>query len=373
MKRTVIGLLALASVMMLVACGGGNKADKGDWDGSNLRVILVTDGSGIDDKSFNASTWRGILRFFGETPPNLTRFNKNYSNIHSPLTDQITNNLAMASDEHPDLIIGTGFTFTDPIQAVARNFPNQNYFLVDSPVDLMPNLRSAVFSEHEGAFLAGVAIASRAKADGIVNPAFGFLGGMQADVIERFHVGYVQGIWSVLPGAEIRDFYAGSWGAPEIGKTKAREWFDTGVYAIFAAAGGTGSGVIAQAKEHRIDGRNVWAIGVDSDQYEDGIYVDAQGNQTSAVFTSAMKLVENAVYDVLVLLENGAFEGGIAYYDLANNGLDISKRNAAITPVISAEVNVLRQRIIDGEMVVYPTYREALRAGLAPAGLTMPL
>lgn len=372
MNKTAMGLLAVASVMMLVACGG-SKADHSDWDGSNLKVVLVTDGSGIDDKSFNASTWRGILRFFGETPPRLTRLNINYSTIHSPLTDQIYNNLAMASDEHPDLIIGTGFTFADPIQVVARNFPENNYFLVDTAIEGIPNLRTAVFSEHEGAFLAGVAIASRAKADGIENPAFGFLGGMQADVIERFHVGYAQGIWSVLPGAEIRDFYAGSWGAPEIGKTKAREWFDTGVYAIFSAAGGTGSGVIAQAKEHRIDGHNVWAIGVDSDQYDDGIYVDGQGRETSAVFTSAMKLVENAVFDVLTLLEAGKFEGGVALYNLTNNGLDISRRNTAMTPAIITAVDSLRQRIILGDIVVYPTYREALRAGLVPAGLAMPL
>ncbi len=372
MRKTMMSLLVLAVVFALMACGGA-KVDHSDWDGSNLTVVLVTDGSGIDDKSFNAATWRGILRFFDETPPRLTRLNKSYSTVHSPQMDQIYNNLAMASDEQPDLIIGTGFNFADPIQTAARNFPSQNYFLVDTAVEDIPNLRTAVFSEHEGAFLAGVAVASRAKEDGIANPVFAFLGGMQGDVIERFHVGYAQGVWSVLPGAEIRDFYAGSWGAPEIGKTKAREWFDTGVYAVFAAAGGTGSGVIAQAKEHRIDGRNVWAIGVDSDQYDDGLYKDAQGNETSAVFTSAIKLVENAVFDVLTLLENGGFEGGVVYYNLANDGLDISHRNVAMTPEIIKSVDELRMRIIAGEITVYPTYREALRAGLVPAGLSLPL
>jgi basic membrane protein A len=347
-KRIGAWIVVGAVFSLLIGCQAKDKTDRTMDDGL-VSAVLVTEGMGIDDRSFNASAWRGMMRFIN-TQPYYTQNMKEslIKTIHASGMDQIENSLSLASDELSSLVVGAGFQFADPMRRVAQHYPAQYFLLVDAAIDSLPNVRSTVFSEYEGAYLAGVAIALKALQDGIDNPSFGFLGGMETQVTIGFLMGFRQGLLSVLPQAPLRSFYAGSWGAPEIGKTKAREWFDTGVYAIFAAAGGTGSGVIAQAKEHRLDGHDVWVIGVDSDQYDDGIY----GEEVSVVFTSVLKLVENAVYDSLILLEHGQFSGGVVQYNLANNGVGLSTRHESYSPAIAVAVSLIADKIISGEIVV---------------------
>jgi basic membrane protein A len=178
-------------------------------------------------------------------------------------------------------------------------------------------------------------------------------------------MGYIQGVRSVIPDAPIVDYYANDWGAPEKAKTQAKNWYDAGVYMIYSAAGGTGGGTIAQAKEYRTQNKNVWAIGVDSDQYAEGIYSGTK----SAVITSMIKRVEAASLYALKAAETGTFKGGEVLIDMAMDGADFAKTNPELSPDIIAKIETVKAAIVSGKIKVLGTYKDAQAQGVAPAGL----
>ena len=141
--------------------------------------------------------------------------------------------------------------------------------------------------------------------------------------------------------------------------------YDQGVYCIFAAAGGSGLGVIAQAKEERLAGKNVWAIGVDSDQYEDGVYTDGQ----SAVLTSMLKMVENSTVDALNKVAGNKWEGGVVTQNMANGGVGYAKTNPELKKSALDAADKAAEAILAGTIVVDKTYAAAQAKGIAPAGL----
>ncbi|PIE97604.1 MAG: BMP family ABC transporter substrate-binding protein [Treponema sp.] len=366
LKKISIFMLGAALVFTLVACPKSEEKEAGENVSDGIPTMrLVTDKTGISDKSFNASAWKGILNFYGDSIDNTTKRGKKYDVVTCPTQDAYLSVLKSTSDQEFDLVCMTGFTFADSAQAVAELYPNQKYMIADVTWLSAPNLMQIAFAEHEGSYLVGLATALKAKEDGIVNPKFGFIGGMPGSTITKFEIGYIQGIKAVFPDAEILDYYANDWGKPELAKTQAKNWFDSGVYAIFSAAGATGNGTIAQAKEYRMNDKNVWAIGVDSDQYEAGLYADGE----SAVLTSMLKKVDMATKYALDSVKDGTFKGEKVVLDLAKEGLGFSVKNKALSESIVAEVESAKKDIIAGNIKVFATYAAALEAGVAPEGL----
>lgn len=363
LKRTVkLGLL-MTSIALLFSCGTSAK-NKAGLDGSgDITTILVDEGSGIDDRSFNQSAWKGITSYYGDTPENPTKKNVLYKEIYAATPDIRLPNVRLASDEAPDLIVATGFTFASVIKEVAMEYKNQSYLMIDDNSFSLPNVRSVVFAEQEASYLVGMAIALKAKEEGVTEPKFGFIGGIPGPVLTRFEVGYVQGILSVLPNAQFFDYYANDWAKPELGKVQAKAWYDAGVYAIFTAAGSTGNGAISQAKEYRDMGKNVWVIGVDSDQYEDGLYGDLS---QSAVFTSAIKRVDITTLDTLNRIKDGSFKGETVIYSLKDGGVDYSTRNSSLNSNIIKLVNAAKEDIKSGKVKVFATYESAVKSGNFP-------
>ena len=354
MKKRYLILFACILGIALFAAGCRRDSTQAAAD-DGITVRLLTDATGIDDRSFNAAAWRGILEFYGDTWANQARRGRLYDVITAQTGDMYVPNLRTATDERHDLIITTGFTWADALGTVAAQNPGQNYLIVDVDWVGQPNVMQAVFAEHEGSFLVGVAAALKSIEDGIANPRFGFIGGVPGATITKFHVGFIQGVMAVLPNAQFVDFYTNDWGAPAMAMTQARNWYDSGVYAIFSAAGGSGNGTIAQAREYRQAGRNVWAIGVDSDQHEEGLY-----NATdSAVLTSMLKRVEACVIYAIRAVEQGNFSGRIITFDLSADGVGYATTNSAMTASIVSEVEQYRQRIVSGQIRVIPTYAEA--------------
>jgi basic membrane protein A len=139
------------------------------------------------------------------------------------------------------------------------------------------------------------------------------------------------------------------------------------VYCIFSAAGFTGSGTIAMAKEYRAAGKNVWAIGVDSDQFEDGIYDTAKGK--SAVLTSMIKRVESATLYALKAVKAGTFKGGVVVFDTKSDGVGFSDKNPELGKAIVDKVNAVKKDIIAGKIKVYVKYADAKAAKAVPADL----
>jgi basic membrane protein A len=334
--------------------------------GEGITVRLLTDAVGVDDRSFNASAWLGILEFYGDTWANPRQRGISYDWVTAQNHDMFLPNLMQATDEGYDLIVVTGFLWAPALARVAAENPHQNYLIVDVGRLQLPNVMQAVFAEHEGSYLVGVAAALKAIEDGIINPRFGFIGGVADAVITRFQVGYVQGILSVIPDAQIVDFYVGSFREPGLAKIQAMNWFDSGVYAIYSAAGASGNGAIAQAKEYRAAGRNVWAIGVDADQFEEGIFNDTG---ESAVLTSMLKRVEKSVLHALNAVDNNSFKGEVILFDLKNDGVGYSTANAALNRDIVEKIEIVKSQIISGEITVVSTLAEAMRLPGFPQNL----
>ena len=320
-----------------------------------ITVRLLTDATGIDDKSFNAAAWRGILEFYGDEWGAARKRGSLYDVMTAQTQDMYIPNLRQATDEGYDLIVATGFTWDNAMEQVARNNPRQKYMIVDVDWLSAPNVMQAAYAEHEGSYLVGAAAALKALEDGISNPRFGFIGGVAGAVITKFQVGFVQGVLSVIPDAEFVDYYVNSWGEPALAKTQAKNWYDSGVYAIYSAAGGSGNGTIAQAKEYRAAGKNVWAIGVDSDQYEEGRY----NARESAVLTSMLKKVEASLLHCLHAVRNNTFKGEVITFDLAKGGVDYSDTNPALGEDIVARLEEIKQQIINGAIMVAATNAEA--------------
>jgi basic membrane protein A len=362
MKKIIASLMVL--LVTFAVFTGCAKKDEAKKD-ARPTIRLITDATGIDDKSFNAAAWRGILAYYGDTWENQANRGKLYDVVTCQTQDQYIPNLKLASDEKYDLICVTGFTFADALGEVSKLYPKQNYMIVDVDWVNQPNVMQYVFAEHQGSYLVGVAAALKAQADKIKNPKFGFIGGVPGATITKFEIGYIEGIKSVIPNASIVDYYANDWGKPELAKAQAKNWYDSGVYVIYSAAGGTGNGTIAQAKEYRSQGKNVWAIGVDSDQYEEGVYTDGK----SAVLTSMLKSVETATLNALKAVEAKSFTAGVTVLDMKSNGINFSDKNTELGADIVAKVNAVKQDIIDGKVTVHATYKDALAAKAVPEGL----
>ena len=361
MKKFVFCLIFCGIIAASVFSGGQRQP----LSTGEPTVRLLTDATGVDDKSFNAAAWRGILTFYGDSWQNPSKRGSLYDWVTAQTEDYYIPNIRQATDEGYDLIVTTGFTFADALETVAAQNPEQNYLIVDVDWVNLPNVMQAVYSEHEGSYLVGVATALKAKADGIANPRFGFIGGKPGAVITKFEVGYIQGILSVIPNARILDYYVNDWGRPDLAKTQAKNWYDSGVYAIYSAAGNSGNGTIAQAKEYRAAGRNVWAIGVDSDQHEEGLYNATE----SAVLTSMLKRVETSLIYALRAVQNGSFRGEVILFDLKADGVGYSSSNSALGADIRNQLEQLKSQIISGQIKIAASYAEAKQLPGFPSDL----
>lgn len=363
MKKALVFLMVLLVATTMFA--QGSKEPAAAKASGKPTIRLLTDATGIDDKSFNAAAWKGIVAFYGDTVEKATNRGKLYDVVTAQTQDMYIPNLRQAADEGYDLIMVTGFTWADALSEVAPQYPDQQFVIVDVDWVGQPNVQEFIYSEEEGSYLVGLVAALQAKADGIANPKFGFIGGVPGSTITKFEMGYVQGILSVFPNASIVDYYANDWGKPELAKAQAKNWYDSGVYCIFSAAGGTGNGTIAQAKEYRMQGKNIWAIGVDSDQFADGLYTDTK----SAVLTSMLKRVENSSLKVLKEAEAKNFKGGVVQMGMIDDGVGYSQANPELAASVVKQVEAAKADVIAGKIKLYKTYKEALAHGAAPKGL----
>jgi len=313
------------------------------------RVGLVTDVGGIDDKSFNQGTWEGIKVYGAE---NKLTVGKEIKYLQSSAEADYVPNLSTFADEKFDLIVAPGFLFNSAMTEVAGQFPNQKFLIIDSVVKdkndkLIPNVANAVFAEHEGSFLVGVAAGLKAKAD--KKTKVGFVGGMKFPLIEKFEAGFQQGVKAVYPECQVLVDYAGVFTDPGKGQALAAKQFGAGADIVFAAAGNTGNGVIKEAKERTVKGDVRWAVGVDKDQYSDGIYAPGK----SAVLTSMMKRVDVAAHDIAGLVRDGKFPGGQVYtFTLKNQGVGLPASNPNLSADILKVVAGYQAKIASGQLKV---------------------
>lgn len=345
MKKIKILLIVIVAVLILL---GALFLIKNYNEEEKITACLVCDSSGVDDKSFNAEAWKGILKFYGDTVENPSKEGKYYAVSSCPRSTQHLETLETAVQQNYDLLIVTGFSFSEALDKLSLQYPQQKFLSIDYTGDSRPNVLSYIFDMSQASYLVGAMAALQAKAEGNENPEFGFIGGYNNEIIKQFERGYIQGIHAVSPKSIVVTRYIGSWIDVKEAQRQAESWYDDGVYAVFSAAGLAGTGTINAAKELRRNGKNVWAIGVDSDQYEQGIYAEGK----SAVLTSALKLVNIAAIDGLEVVAGGTFSGNIVELDLSSGGVGYTVNNTELKPEVLSAVEQMKQDIIMGKIKI---------------------
>ncbi|WP_164668940.1 BMP family lipoprotein [Virgibacillus doumboii] len=363
MKNRKFILLALlfSLGLILAACGGGsgeensgNEGSGGD-EGSNessestdFSAAMVTDVGGVDDKSFNQSAWEGLQAWGDEHGLSKGQgFDYAQSNDKS---DYMPNLTRLVKADY-NLVFGIGFKLHDAIKKVSGQFPDTHFAIVDDVVDA-PNVASITFKEHQGSFLVGVAAAKKTKSNKV-----GFVGGVDSPLINKFESGFIAGVKSVNPEIDVEVQYAESFAAADKGKLIATEMYNSGIDVIYHASGATGNGVFAQAKDIKKNNpeKDVWVIGVDRDQYEEG-----QIGDHNVTLTSMVKRVDISVQDLSNKAMNGEFPGGEnVVYGLEDGGVSAAKTNEeALTDDIVTAIEDWKEKIINGEVEVPKTREE---------------
>lgn len=355
LKKSKLGLalsVLLVGSAFLAACGTDKDKDKEDPDKgttgtpteetAEFSVAMVTDVGGIDDKSFNQSAWKGIQEFGAKY--DLEKGDGGFDYLQSTDDTDYTPHLNRLVQREFDLIFGVGFIIEEALDEIAAQRTDSKFAIIDGVVD-QPNVASVLFKDQESGYLAGIAAALMTETNKV-----GFVGGMDIPVIERFEAGFKAGVKEINPDIEIESEYTGAFDKAELGKATANLMYSSGVDIIFHAAGGTGNGVFAEAKERKNadPDTNIWVIGVDSDQYEEG-----QVGEHNITLTSAMKRVDNAVVDISELAKEDKFPGGeTIVYGLAEEGVGLADSRGAIPEDIMAQIEEYIEKIANGEIVV---------------------
>lgn len=362
MKKRKFGLvlsLALAAGTFLGACGNAGEKEEGtSKDGAEkenkFSVAMVTDVGGVDDKSFNQSAWEG-LKTFGKDN-GIKEGKGGYNYLQSKSEADYSPNLNKLAREGYSLVFGVGALMTNDVNEIAGQQKDTHFGIIDGEVD-QPNVVSIMFKEQEASFLAGVAAAKATKTSKI-----GFIGGMELPVIERFEAGFLAGVAAVNPDIKVEVKYTGAFDKAELGKTTAASMYSSGIDVIFHAAGGTGNGLFTEARDlkKKDPARELWAIGVDSDQAKEGI-VEIDGKEHNIVMTSAMKGVYNAVVDISTKSKEGNFPGGETItYGLAEDGVSLAPINEEVSAKadIEAAVKEWSEKIKSGDLTIPGTLKD---------------
>lgn len=292
---------------------------------------LIFDLGGKFDKSFNEAAFNGATRWAKET-------GGTFKELEMQSEAQREQALRRLAESGANPVIMTGFAFSDVLNTVAPDFPDTKFAIIDMVVE-QPNVKSVVFNEHEGSFLVGM-MAAMASKTGTV----GFIGGMDVPLIRKFGCGYAQGVLAVKPDAKLIINFTGTtpaaWNDPIKGAELTKGQKAQGADVVYAAAGGTGVGVLQAAADE-----GILSIGVDSNQN----YL-----HPGSVLTSMVKMVDNAVYDAFK--EGAALTTGVHVMGLANDGVAyaMDEHNAAlVTDEMKAKVEEASAKIKAGEIKVH--------------------
>ncbi len=335
--------LALLGVLVLVAagCGGGGKKSSATTTtagtgGSKIKVGLVTDIGGLNDRGFNHLSYVGLKRAQLE----LGLQQRVYQ---AKSTQEYVPNLSTFSRQGYDLTIGVGFKEATAIDTVATNFPNSKFAIVDVDQTTEPhkpaNLLGLLFKEQETGYLVGY-LAGLEEKRRPGKDVIGSVGGQKQPPVDRFIAGYQAGAKAADPGITTLNGYSEDFADLAKCKQIALNQIEQGAGVIFQVAGGCGLGALDAAKE-----KGMWGIGVDADQSFLGPYI----------LTSAVKRVDTAVFDAIKLVVDGKFKGGNIVFALKDNGVAIGKISPKVPKSEVAKVMQIRAEIIAGKIKNIPT------------------
>ena len=361
MKKVMATMLAAATAAtMLSGCGSSNSGSTetkaaettaAAESGAKAEETTAADAAADGEKKeiYLLIRARGDLSYWDSMADGADRAAVDFAdqaNVHviETTADNQANLTAMyeAADKGADMIITAG-DFIDNMVTVAEEYPEISFLMVNEKMEGYDNVYAIDFSTSQAGFLAGIAaadVASQGLEGTSGNKTVGFIGGMdEVTVIEEFFIGYIQGVKYYDPETTVVYNYVGDWGNPDKGRTQAlAQYNDMNADVIFACAGGSGNDVHQAASEV-----GKYVIGVDSDQ---------SSIAPKTVLTSAMKRVDNAVYDAVQELIDDKLEGGVQTFDLAAGGVDIAPSQDLISDDVIKAVDEVKEKIISGDVVI---------------------
>lgn len=328
--KKIIFLFGLLVLLTLVGCG--KETDNKDSKTKKLKIGMVLNMGGLGDKSFNDSAYAGMKRAELD-------YDINFNYVEPTSLSDFSQYLDDYASAGYDLVIAIGYDMNSPLKVVAPNYPNTKFIVVDTIVD-EPNVTSIMFNNKEGAFIVGALSGLMTKTDKI-----GYIGGVDMSFLNEFRDGYIDGARYTNPNIEDLNLYVGGtnpFNDPAKAKELALSLKNSGADIIFAAAGGSGRGLMEAVNEDK----DLYAIGMDSDQD-----ADVKGK----VLTSMMKRVDNVLFQSVGDFINGNLQNGVKVYGLKEGG--VSTTNFEYTKEVIGEENLVKlkkieEKIINGEITI---------------------
>ena len=295
---------------------------------AKVKIGMVTDVGGVNDQSFNQTSWEGLQALAAED----SSFEVKY--LESKTDADYQTNINTFIDDGYDLIICVGYMLADATKEAAEANPNQKFAIIDdSTCADLPNVACLMFAQEQASYLVGLVAGSVTQSKTV-----GYVQGMVSDTMNLFGIGYITGVLEVCPDAQVLQYNANNFGDIPGGNTAAKDMITKGADVIYHAAGGTGMGVI-----NACDEAGIWAIGVDTDQ---------SPLAPEHVITSAMKRVDVASQDISKAVKAGNFTAGVHLYDLSNGGVDLAPTRTHIPADVLKLVEEKKAAIIAGQFTV---------------------
>ena len=322
------------------ASKGSSASSDGTYTGKGIGLAYDIGGRG--DQSFNDAAYAG----FEKAEKEFKLGGRDLEPTDGETDADKVQRLEQLAKSGYNPIIGVGFVYAPAVKEVAAKYPKITFGVIDDAQVQAPNVADMVFHEEQASYLAGVAAAKTSKAKHV-----GFIGGVDIPLIHKFEAGFVQGAQSVDPKIKIEKRYLtekpedGGFSSPSMGKEAASGQIEAGADVIYHAAGLSGQGVIQEA-----GAKKVWAIGVDSDQYQQ----KALAKYKDWILGSALKDVGGAVYNLTKSVVDGKPLSGEQRGDLKSGGVgfaDTNPKYKAMTEVVDA-VNKAKEDIISGKVTV---------------------
>ena len=330
-KLFAIGLAFTMMTTLLVGCS--NKNDGADNTSKDVYTIgMITDTGGVNDESFNQSTWEGLQK--AEEKYGSDKVKVKY--LESTKDADYVPNIETFVEEDLDLIIGVGYKTADAIAEAAKNYPEKQFAVVDHAYEEQPeNVTSLVYEDNTSSYLAGLIAGKMTETNKVA-----FISGMESVVLNRFQYGYMAGVKAANPDCEISVRYANSFSDAALAKSIANQMHKDGVDVIYTAAGAAGTGAIEAAKENK-----KMAIGVDIDQ---------NPLAPENVISSTVKNINVSIVNLVGEILDGNYQGGqVIVNTLASGGVGLSDSTKDhVSKDILDYVNEQADKIKSGEIKV---------------------
>lgn len=343
MKHSLIRLLMIAALVVgpaaLAACGSDDTKSTGGASSKpaakKVKIGLVTDIGGLNDRSFNALAYLGLKTAKADLGTDIRVLSSKQNSDYVP-------NLSALARQKFDLIVANGFLMSESVEKVAKSFPNVNFAIIDVAQSSMKskpsNVQGLLFKEQEGGYMAGYLAGLYVKKKG-GDQVISSVGGLDIPPVQHYIAGYQAGAEKANPGIKTLNAYSQTFQDQAKCKELALNQIDDGSQVIFQVAGGCGLGALDAAKE-----KNLQGVGVDADQAYLGPYI----------LTSALKKVDNAVFLAAKAVQAGTFKGGTdTVFDAKSGGVGLGKISAAGEP-FAADVKKIQDQISGGEITDIP-------------------